>query len=274
MSPPLLNTWVLAVLFSYALSIYLDLRQYFRAKISFLAVLPKATVPFVLSFVARGLLALLPTHLMLLGVNHLPAHGLALHGGWITGVLVGVVVGTALAEGRSATWEILKESVVKARRFDRITRILFRVEHQMWARVVDAFDFQLTEEVYAIWNQPESRKAIFTLFEENKPRVVKVCFRLYPGRRGRKTWVYLGLLTGNVQANSKRAEALVDVFGLPWLRREIYALTNSRKPYIPIPDDDRRSPRPPNWYQNPPLNELATSNRTAEVIVWRLLIGL
>ena len=130
-----------------------------------------------------------------------------------------------------------KQSVEKLKKTIWI-KIIVIIDRLVWPKVISELEFIRAEEINKIWRDEENKWSVFQLYEEKKDVLVKYHFR---NRLGfpKDTWLYLGLLAGN--NNSKRAEALIHLYGTRWLKKNVKALrVGERTSTIPVKTDSRK----------------------------------
>lgn len=149
-------------------------------------------------------------------------------------------------------------------------KILISSDNLSWERIIFKLEFIRAEQTNEIWMEKDNRWAVFILYEEKKDAIIRYHFK---NKRGfsDKLWLYLGLLSGN--NNSKRAEALIHLYGTKWLKKELYVLKEGKRTSeIPVKKDRRKFSF--NRLDNPPLSDLELGNRRCDHLILELLNNL
>jgi hypothetical protein len=149
-------------------------------------------------------------------------------------------------------------------------KILIWSDRLGWGKIISMLEFIRAEQTNEIWMEKDNRWAVFVLFEEKKDVLVRYHFKNMHGL-GEKIWLYLGLLSGN--NSSKRAEALIHVYGTKWLKREITALREGRRTSsIPVKVDQRKFKS--SWLKKPPIADLEKGKRKCDHLLLEILNDL
>jgi hypothetical protein len=166
--------------------------------------------------------------------------------------------------------KILKKRAKEELQLKWWMKLLIRSDNLSWEKIISMLVFIRAEQTNEIWMGKDNRWAVFVLYEEKKDILVKYHFKNKRGF-GEKLWLYLGLLSGN--NNSKRAEALIHVYGTKWLRREIDALKEGRRTTsISVKYDRRKFIF--NRLDNPPIPDLEIGKRKCDYLLLEFLHNL
>lgn len=263
MSPAL---WVVVgVAFSYLITAAKDLSEYRPFQFGVWGILLRAWPFLLLSLVLRSLAIALMVHtlpVIIAGFHATPS--LVRGNGW--GMLViSLVAGACAATAPSIGTATAHRRAVQELKIAWWVQILIRIDTLTWPRIRHEYEFLFAEQTNRFWRDAACHVPVFQLFEENKDTIVKFFFKRR-GSFGVRLWLYLGLMAGD--GNTKRLEALMYVYGMRWIRREVASIRGGRE--CTIPAVDRRHLKT-KWLSRPPIDRLLTSKRRCEVLIGELL---
>lgn len=256
---------ILSVFLSYCFSCLLEIGPYRKDWQNILRALKARPGAFLATILARTALVALFIHVetQLVRFVHVQAVNFQPWFGCLAALMAAAVI---IFPSHWASLAV-KRRVREQLSINRWQRVLLKLDRLGWGKIIWELWFIRAKQANLIWREEANRIPIFILFEENRDIIVKFHYK-HRDKVGERTWLYLGLLAGD--DNTKRAEALLTVFGYKWVIKEIKRYHAGRESIIPVSQDRRINPA--GLISRPDPQKLLESRRRADRLVGEILM--